>query len=109
MLAFSNDYYGMIFRATQSVELSCAYDKKTNEQLQGKHIRTMEKGAYRLSVGSCGSASKIPSGFDFICQSYLLKRNVRRGKITDSAEFVKKGKTEEHVGKIQEELKDKIE
>lgn len=28
MLAFSNDYYGMIFRATQSVELFCAYFKK---------------------------------------------------------------------------------
>ena len=27
MLAFSNDYYGMIFRATQSVELFCAYDE----------------------------------------------------------------------------------
>ncbi len=28
MLAFSNDYYGMIFRATQSVELFCAYEKQ---------------------------------------------------------------------------------
>ena len=28
MLAFSNDYYGIIFRATQSVELFCAYDKR---------------------------------------------------------------------------------
>ena len=28
MLAFSNDYYGFIFRATQSVELFCAYDVK---------------------------------------------------------------------------------
>jgi hypothetical protein len=28
MLAFSNDYYGFIFRATQSVELFCAYVKK---------------------------------------------------------------------------------
>ena len=28
MLAFSNDYYGMIFRATQSVELFCAYDNQ---------------------------------------------------------------------------------
>ena len=28
MLAFSNDYYGMIFRATQSVELFCAYQKE---------------------------------------------------------------------------------
>ena len=27
MLAFSIDYYGMIFRATQSVELFCAYLK----------------------------------------------------------------------------------
>ena len=26
MLAFSNDYYGIIFRATQSVELFCAYE-----------------------------------------------------------------------------------
>ena len=25
MLAFSNDYYGFIFRATQSVELFCTY------------------------------------------------------------------------------------
>lgn len=34
MLAFSNDYYGMIFRATQSVELFCAYDKaKSLEKL----------------------------------------------------------------------------
>ena len=32
MLAFSNDYYGFIFRATQSVELFCAYDKKEMEE-----------------------------------------------------------------------------
>lgn len=31
MLAFSNDYYGMIFRATQSVELFCAYNRITND------------------------------------------------------------------------------
>ena len=37
MLAFSNDYYGFIFRATQSVELFCAYELKvTNIQL--KHL-----------------------------------------------------------------------
>lgn len=29
MLAFSNDYYGLIFRAKQSVELFCAYHMKT--------------------------------------------------------------------------------
>ena len=31
MIAFSNDYYGMIFRATQSVELFCAYDQPYSE------------------------------------------------------------------------------
>ena len=29
MLAFSNDYYGFIFSATQSVELFCAYGTGT--------------------------------------------------------------------------------
>ena len=44
MLAFSNDYYGLIFRATQSVELFCAYyllTKNTQnilEKLQEKVI-----------------------------------------------------------------------
>lgn len=34
MLAFSNDYYGLIFRATQSVELFCAYrDNLTKEEI----------------------------------------------------------------------------
>ena len=27
MLAFSNDYYGFIFRVTQSVELFCTYEE----------------------------------------------------------------------------------
>ena len=34
MLAFSNDYYGFIFRATQSVELFCAYDKATKKKIR---------------------------------------------------------------------------
>jgi len=33
MLAFSNDYYGMIFRATQSVELFCAYIKNIDSSV----------------------------------------------------------------------------
>ena len=33
MLAFSNDYYGFIFRVTQSVELFCTYDiKEVNKE-----------------------------------------------------------------------------
>ena len=31
MLAFSNDYYGFIFRVTQSVELFCTYIAKAQE------------------------------------------------------------------------------
>ena len=34
MLAFSNDYYGFIFRVTQSVELFCTYDEKDIKNLQ---------------------------------------------------------------------------
>ena len=33
MLAFSNDYYGLIFRATQSVELFCAYVYNSGENI----------------------------------------------------------------------------
>ena len=32
MLAFSNDYYGFIFRVTQSVELFCTYDNNASER-----------------------------------------------------------------------------
>ena len=44
MLAFSNDYYGLIFRATQSVELFCAYSAPD----RGDTRRTgTERPAYR--------------------------------------------------------------
>ena len=33
MLAFSNDYYGIIFRATQSVELFCAYGDRSISEI----------------------------------------------------------------------------
>ena len=35
MLAFSNDYYGFIFRATQSVELFCAYQSSASFSVEG--------------------------------------------------------------------------
>ena len=52
MLAFSNDYYGFIFRATQSVELFCAYfeismilcDVKYKGDLsRGKNVKVKRK------------------------------------------------------------------
>ena len=44
MLAFSNDYYGMIFRATQSVELFCAYNTIAAENnIQPNLLRNWKK------------------------------------------------------------------
>ena len=43
MLAFSIDYYGMIFRATQSVELFCAYDLKQEQKEKEKKAKAEQK------------------------------------------------------------------
>ena len=44
MLAFSNDYYGFIFRATQSVEVFCAYlDARNSEKLMEMFTEINEK------------------------------------------------------------------
>lgn len=54
MLAFSNDYYGFIFRATQSVELFCAYLDDAQEVIQqviyatGLEDMTMEQARAKL-------------------------------------------------------------
>ena len=51
MLAFSNDYYGMIFRATQSVELFCAYLLSQNHEVMAVDIipEKVEKINKRIS------------------------------------------------------------
>ena len=49
MLAFSNDYYGMIFRATQSVELFCAYIQKAS------------RGCYHLPKTANDSVNQVLS------------------------------------------------
>ena len=38
MLAFSNDYYGLNFRAKQSVELFCAYVYSKKSNITGEKI-----------------------------------------------------------------------
>ena len=46
MLAFSNDYYGMIFRATQSVELFCAYVEKALQRMKnGRAVILIQENA----------------------------------------------------------------
>ena len=50
MLAFSNDYYGIIFRATQSVELFCAYDKKTVKRIN-ELIKNIDRNGLLSGIG----------------------------------------------------------
>ena len=59
MLAFSNDYYGMIFRATQSVELFCAYLKKVG------YNKNIDRICF--IIGNHHTPSKI-DGLDFQIQ-----------------------------------------
>lgn len=50
MLAFSNDYYGIIFRATQSVELFCAYHIKEQPLVTVTYFlpdKTKDGGSYQ--------------------------------------------------------------
>ena len=58
MLAFSNDYYGMIFRATQSVELFCAYDQyhknQTYDEIKSHHYIISFDPADRDECGLTG-------------------------------------------------------
>ena len=77
MLAFSNDYYGFIFRATQSVELFCAYiinfdmkksfiQIKSNECSTERKKKDEEKKFVNFRIGrmfkcdfSCDSFSRV--------------------------------------------------
>ena len=66
MLAFSNDYYGFIFRATQSVELFCAYYlfvEKYNKSLL-KPLRSFAEGLKRdIDAVENAVASDYSNGF----------------------------------------------
>ena len=52
MLAFSNDYYGMIFRATQSVELFCAYVVKDIKRNPKRMHREAKKQMLETGIGT---------------------------------------------------------
>ena len=52
MLAFSNDYYGMIFRATQSVELFCAYVVKDIKRNPKRMQREVKKQMLEIGIGT---------------------------------------------------------
>ena len=65
MLAFSNDYYGFIFRVTQSVELFCTYfiQKGITPSFVASKIRVDEQQQKKKKIGRnepcpCGSGKK---------------------------------------------------
>ena len=54
MLAFSNDYYGFIFRATQSVELFCAYIENANFEDTGFYYTlSLISGKHKMVILYC--------------------------------------------------------
>ncbi len=74
MLAFSNDYYGMIFRATQSVELFCAYVSMALSKIQNEDIdlvilqsRSPTCGVNQIYDGSF--TGKLISGMGFFAKA----------------------------------------
>jgi hypothetical protein len=78
MLAFSNDYYGMIFRATQSVELFCAYIGSVMLQWIKTYMETklsyfvFQYPLIWLVVGLCclaGISFAVPAGL------YMLEKS----------------------------------
>ena len=60
MLAFSNDYYGMIFRATQSVELFCAYETwlEKTENFNIPELQTYVNGI-RIDINAVKNGIKL--------------------------------------------------
>ena len=71
MLAFSNDYYGFIFRVTQSVELFCTYKKMPDKYKKDKNIN---EEIYKNLIFSTNSKSGQVGFF-----VYLLYTKANKG------------------------------
>ena len=119
MLAFSNDYYGFIFRATQSVELFCAYSASTKICIfsplitpeWSANLNKITTGiiqSYKLLV-TCnfcqfsGISDEILTRFIFCKQCCYQKRCPYNGtyKMEDSPNFVCKGVLTERTTAIK--------
>ena len=91
MLAFSNDYYGMIFRATQSVELFCAYFDTENKEFKEIRTKVMEGN---VDAQNPWNTSQIKKWLE--CKPvelekyrlekyfYLTRENLKRSSIDES-------------------------
>ena len=79
MLAFSNDYYGFIFRVTQSVELFCTYfvDYSTSQEILNKSENNKIANKILMYSGSAESTD-------------LALNKLKELKIDESKYFVEK-------------------
>ncbi|MDU7633260.1 MAG: hypothetical protein E7K23_12990 [Lachnospiraceae bacterium] len=76
MLAFSIDYYGMIFRATQSVELFCAYYESDTDSVIVNAINDTYTGTpLTISCEKCNSAVLLDTPDDIAYLYRLAQEN----------------------------------
>ena len=84
MLAFSNDYYGFIFRVTQSVELFCTYDTDDVEaRICAIACSTSPEGASRWTMQAIADELIRLEVVDYITDStvcnVMKKTKLNRG------------------------------
>ena len=76
MLAFSIDYYGMIFRETQSVELFCAYYESDTDSVIVNAINDTYTGTpLTISCEKCNSAVLLDTPDDIAYLYRLAQEN----------------------------------
>ena len=89
MLAFSNDYYGIIFRATQSVELFCAYfENMLAPYFKGNKVRNRPH-YYCFEDSSTGIYWRIPLSSRIDKYRRIMEKKEKAGKPCDILHIVK--------------------
>ena len=78
MLAFSNDYYGFIFRVTQSVELFCTYCQTIKEggvkTMDNKQVNKAPQKSARLVLQAVTAIAR--SNANSLCRGLLYEPKV---------------------------------
>ena len=74
MLAFSNDYYGIIFRATQSVELFCAYGIGSRFGTGIKQLEPVDDAGHIIMDYSIHDA--IDAGFNHVV--FIIRKDIEQ-------------------------------
>ncbi len=77
MLAFSNDYYGMIFRATQSVELFCAYIPTIEDISSYESVKTLGDGINDIHLLCMTSMQKNTTNYNLQINNINYVKDVK--------------------------------